>query len=120
MRRRPARSTRTDTPVPYTTLCRARDQRQHGEKRKQAHGNPPKIVYCKINTLGKRAQTKKGGPRRRRPVIVHASAPMPWSPFENAPLGPLRCRFGNRPSGSEEHTSELQYLMRLSYYAFCL
>src|SRR3546814_18164035 len=49
-------------------------------------------------TLGKRAQTKKGGPRRRRPVIVHASAPMPWSPFENAPLCPLRCRFGNRPS----------------------
>src|SRR3546814_17379930 len=23
---------------------------------------------------------------------------MPWSSFENAPLGPLRCRFGNRPS----------------------
>src|SRR3546814_2331200 len=104
------------------------------------------MVYCKINTLGKRAQTKKGGPRRRRPVIVHASAPMPWSPFENAPLGPLRCRFGNRPSAishtdlsgvgrflflglvvdrgglaqrSEEHTYDLQSLMRISFAFFC-
>src|SRR3546814_11087097 len=110
MRRRPARSTRTDTPVPYTTLCRSRDQRQQGEKRKQAHGNPPKIVYCKINTLGKRAQTKKGGARRRRPVIVHASAPLHWSPFENAPLGPLRCRFGNQIGRSACRDRGWQYV----------
>src|SRR3546814_4515644 len=33
---------------------------------------------------------------------------------------PLRCVFSCRPCRSEEHTSELQSLMRISYAVFCL
>src|SRR3546814_4480070 len=37
-------------------------------------------------------------------------------------LGSLHALFGDRPHGvrSEEHTSELQSLMRISYAVFCL
>src|SRR3546814_5080621 len=35
-------------------------------------------------------------------------------------MGPLSDRFGRRPVRSEEHTSELQSLMRISYAVFCL
>src|SRR3546814_12062424 len=71
MRRRPPRSTRTDTLVPYTTLFRS-------------PGSAP--VRC--------------GPRGR--CGRHGAG---------------RCR---RRSRSEEHTSELQSLMRISYAVFCL
>src|SRR3546814_3726290 len=35
-------------------------------------------------------------------------------------LGRLRLQFPNRRGRSEEHTSELQSLMRISYAVFCL
>src|SRR3546814_4065144 len=74
MRRRPPRSTRTDTLFPYTTLFRSMD-RQH---------------LC--------------GHRQGGDDSGH-------------PLHPDRRRLDDR---SEEHTSELQSLMRLSYAVFCL
>src|SRR3546814_9887611 len=36
------------------------------------------------------------------------------------PLDPRADRVGGRPVRSEEHTSELQSLMRISYAVFCL
>src|SRR3546814_10182347 len=90
MRRRPPRSTRTDTLFPYTTLFRS-EQRQH-QDRGDAH-QP-------IMDLG-----ADGGARhavRRRPQ----QRPQ----LEQGQLALAR---------SEEHTSELQSLMRISYAVLC-
>src|SRR3546814_4260156 len=92
MIRRPPRSTRTDTLFPYTTLFRS------GE-------------------LGLTAATASLGTRRAQASLgsfAHHGA----------------LEFGKRPQHlhhhatgrrrSEEHTSELQSLMRISYAVFCL
>src|SRR3546814_3974296 len=93
MIRRPPRSTRTDTLFPYTTLFRS------------------------------------GSPARRRCLDTRC----PYSPrpgeFRPCPLGWSDCQGQDdwRSDGgvdlfprSEEHTSELQSLMRISYAVFCL
>src|SRR3546814_8708242 len=84
MIRRPPRSTRTDTLLPYTTLFRSRP-RDH-----QLHALAEQLVL----------------PRR---------APAPWYA---RPRKIRRAAEGARRS--EEHTSELQSLMRISYAVFCL
>src|SRR3546814_5515050 len=93
MRRRPPRSTRTDTLFPYTTLFRSLTQRQ-----------------------------ASGWTFGRTPITAEYS---------------MRDHLAERPEGSEsvaalkpdgrllffrseEHTSELQSLMRISYAVFCL
>src|SRR3546814_6564555 len=94
MIRRPPRSTRTDTLFPYTTLFRSPGPEG---------GQPPGLRF------GQRLQ---GQPRRR----PRASAGNPQSGRDRA--GPaFRAPEGAR---SEEHTSELQSLMRISYAVFCL
>src|SRR3546814_5588971 len=47
--------------------------------------------------------------------------PPPWSRKRGAP-SPISMRWNSRPATdrSEEHTSELQSLMRISYAVFCL
>src|SRR3546814_1003842 len=80
MIRRPPRSTRTDTLLPFTTLFLSSPCRRPG-------GAPAKNRCC--------ARPMKQGPAARRPL----------SPG---------CR------RSEEHTSELQSLMRISYAVLCL
>src|SRR3546814_7197828 len=99
MIRRPPRSTRTDTLFPYTTLFRSEANNNVGGVRigaNPAHGLAHPRLYA--------------ARRGHRPVD--------------------RCRAGNRRIGrprhrssvyrSEEHTSELQSLMRISYAVFCL
>src|SRR3546814_6343925 len=93
MIRRPPRPTRTDTLFPYTTLFRSR--------RLPRHLRP-----------GDRARRRSGGdPHQpaaaRRPV--HRRDPPPVAGGGGSAL-----------SRSEEHTSELQSLMRISYAVFCL
>src|SRR3546814_10297391 len=81
MIRRQARSTRTDTIFPDTTLVRSVQRRSVDVRRRQADGQcPPRLV-----------EPSGMGDQRR----------------------PARQR-------SEEHTSELQSLMRISYAVFCL
>src|SRR3546814_7967792 len=90
MIRRPPRSTRTDTLFPYTTLFRSYAR---------ASTNP-------IYPQGYRAKHPSGSPK------------MP-----DRCAGPNSLRhFGHRLQEirSEEHTSELQSLMRISYAVFCL
>src|SRR3546814_6732207 len=108
MRRRPPRSTRTDTLFPYTTLFRSAC----------AHRRP--------------APARSG---------FHAATDHSWKHLDQ-----VRRQFGRRtgetdqsfgedpadhvgemisgrrfdPDRSEEHTSELQSLMRISYAVFCL
>src|SRR3546814_5400883 len=92
MMRRPPRSTRTDTLFPYTTLFRSRD-RYPGEDR---------------------------APRRVRPLLHRALVSRSRSQ-NTAPHGLRRAgRSGSLLMRSEEHTSELQSLMRISYAVFCL
>src|SRR3546814_1058372 len=90
MIRRPPRSTRTDTLFPYTTLFRA-----------------PKPVSPDFSA-GRRKETGANGSRgddmNARPLVLLQQA-----------------GFGERVRArSEEHTSELQSLMRISYAVFCL
>src|SRR3546814_9159802 len=92
MIRRPPRSTRTDTLFPYTTLFRSARFGAHFLERPAA---------AAANAAHHGAQRR--GVREGRHQFFH-------SMFDNFPI---RIR-------SEEHTSELQSLMRISYAVFCL
>src|SRR3546814_2785947 len=94
MIRRPPRSTRTDTLFPYTTLFRSRGRRQ-GEGR-----SPWRAVAGRGHL-----RARPGGRQRHR----HCTC----ARMDGCQRRPHRNR-------SEEHTSELQSLMRISYAVFCL
>src|SRR3546814_3214534 len=96
MIRRPPRSTRTDTLFPYTTLFRSC---WSGLSLHPAL-HPP---------------AGEGGPEgRMRALFVQGLIPQP---APSPASGRRRPAFTAR---SEEHTSELQSLMRTSYAVFCL
>src|SRR3546814_3072992 len=101
MIRRPPRSTRTDTLVPYTTLFRS------------DIGAPG----CATSRLPRRYRE---GVRSRRDKISALRARGPQS----LPTGYSCEAFAQHRAAiwkrSEEHTSELQSLMRISYAVFCL
>src|SRR3546814_5691022 len=90
MIRRPPRSTRTDTLFPYTTLFRSDDAAL--------------LAAAKQYTL----------PSGR---VIHWLAPdeMEMLAFTGVLPDPITAAVR-----SEEHTSELQSLMRISYAVFCL
>src|SRR3546814_4685049 len=90
MIRRPPRSTRTDTLFPYTTLFRSGSR-----PRAEARGRG----QIALRAADDRPRPLQGGQR-------YAGAP--------------RRRQVARAGRSEEHTSELQSLMRISYAVFCL
>src|SRR3546814_6939362 len=118
MRRRPPRSTRTDTLCPYTTLFRSRSpppappglggwrsligERQarpeNARLTKLLRGNSESIIQCScrgsVDLVEEIACENAGG----NALVAERVAPM----------------------RSEEHTSELQSLMRNSYAVFCL
>src|SRR3546814_8059806 len=100
MIRRPPRSTRTDTLFPYTTLFRSC---AHSDR----HRDPP----------------SPASPARHRAArVIARSPPCPAAlPRRSVTGGSRGNRYRRRaPSRSEEHTSELQSLMRISYAVFCL
>src|SRR3546814_3122575 len=65
---------------------------------------------------GRRA--REGGPQARH--VRRAEAVGRAAEGRGARAGPCRSRPGPRLCRSEEHTSELQSLMRISYAVFCL
>src|SRR3546814_5277345 len=98
MIRRPPRSTRTDTLFPYTTLFRSAFSRCKLEmwiasQLQKYFGHSPKLFILSIMFLG-----------------LFLSM---WISNHTAPVLCISIR-------SEEHTSELQSLMRISYAVFCL
>src|SRR3546814_1929485 len=103
MLRRPPRSTRTDTLCPYTTLFRsgaARDDRG----RQRADGDF--AAACAL---------ARGDPRADRDQLRERRLAPP------RPRGDqCRTHRGAAVRQIEEHTSELQSLMRISYAVFCL
>src|SRR3546814_4173604 len=93
MIRRPPRSTRTDTLFPYTTLFRSAGCTRRGEMKWSSPAKP-------------RLAARRGGPSRERRPLPHRGRGQKIGAAAQA--------------RSEEHTSELQSLMRISYAVFCL
>src|SRR3546814_1784914 len=90
MIRSPPRSTRTDTLFPYTTLFRS----------PRDHHVPVRYREVRLETAAAQLSALRAGDRDY--VFLR------------------RGGFQTRPPRSEEHTSELQSLMRISYAVFCL
>src|SRR3546814_7256575 len=125
MRRRPPRSTRTDTLFPYTTLFRSDDPHALGLQRQR-------------HPCGKTTTTD----RDQRHVRRQRGQLQPDRALARDHIGIIECRqqavavlrgqFGGKAPGvveavamqadrrSEEHTSELQSLMRNSYAVYSL
>src|SRR3546814_3599199 len=94
MIRRPPRSTRTDTLFPYTTLFRSR--------------------FCRSSISRLRTCLLSAGcaTSRMAAALVKLPNSATWMKYSS-----WRRSMVDR---SEEHTSELQSLMRISYAVFCL
>src|SRR3546814_9259535 len=109
MRRRPPRATRTDTRFPYTTLFRS--GRGAAEDRHlqalQARG-----LAEGADGMG---ESQRGGHGPQHPCDHRQER---GDRFLSAPSCDGRCM--TTTARSEEHTSELQSLMRISYAVFCL
>src|SRR3546814_1272119 len=113
MIRRPPRSRRTDTLFPYTTLFRSPGMNEAIVKWLRALATETRDFY---EGLDHRQRTGRGNHRYWAGLGVAAAggaagdrALFDW--------GLESYRIGVR---SEEHTSELQSLMRISYAVFCL
>src|SRR3546814_10865850 len=115
MLRPPPRSTRTDTLLPSTTLFQSRprgcrgtairgDRCSCGSRRPESRSAA--FVSLDSSFRGRTALYGYTGAMQRKPT---------W-------LVGLSTAWGEREEGrrSEEHTSELQSLMRISYAVFCL
>src|SRR3546814_9935732 len=100
MIRRPPRSTRTDTLFPYTTLFRSSSSRLCTEMR-------PLEFTCNCHLPS---------PSPSPPLMPRWGLPCSNSTASNW-IDDSPDRLSVR---SEEHTSELQSLMRISYAVFCL
>src|SRR3546814_3070377 len=113
MIRRPPRSTRTDTLFPYTTLFRSDSKRT--ERQGNAFMHLPARHAHKLQAAA--AQIADDAVRARNPRN-HAAGGCGRLGIPTQNLYPqARCTLDPR---SEEHTSELQSLMRISYAVFCL
>src|SRR3546814_3692471 len=103
MIRRPPRSTRTDTLFPYPTLFRSPEQCL--------------VAHDELDLPAGVARLKfdggHGGQNGLRDIIAHLG---------HGGFHRLRIGIGHpgHKDRSEEHTSELQSLMRISYAVFCL
>src|SRR3546814_6879961 len=123
MIRRPPESTRTDTLVPYTTLFRSAvgdERHQDQQARAEAEPAPPALpglpasewILTHLLLL----------PAQRLDFAHHAEADPPVGAVHARGRAPRRARLGRRAGPgatahhprprSEEHTSELQSLMR--------
>src|SRR3546814_5550045 len=136
--RRPTRSTRTDTLVPYASLFRSPNSVVRTpeeavilasivEKETALAAERPRIAAVFSNRLraGMRLESDpttvygitKGRPLGRgirRSELAQRTA---WNTYQIDGLPPTPIA---NPGRSEEHTSELQSLMRTSYAVFCL
>src|SRR3546814_4252064 len=106
MRRRPPRSTRTDTLLPYTTLFRS-------DPRQPDNGMFGCDVLAMCGDRDGAANRRRVHDRTAAPRFLHRCDLM-FHAMKNAEHVDIQ---GSR---SEEHTSELQSLMRISYAVFCL
>src|SRR3546814_3968687 len=115
MLRRPPRSTRTDTLFPYTTLFRSRFAAAAAVQ-DQCNSQQASDLIRIATSSRKLAQIRRCVVRSNPNRCCHRKPPSARNVESDFhPLGNPR-----RESRSEEHTSELQSLMRISYAVFCL
>src|SRR3546814_4360809 len=110
MLRRPPRSTRTDTRFPYTTLFRSR-------------GAPVRQLPYPVQVFAGSTYSPIGPTVNSHWAFTPATdAPTLGTAFPAPRGGTAITVLGVIPAlgRSEEHTSELQSLMRISYSVFCL
>src|SRR3546814_10322015 len=131
MRRRPTRSTRTVTLFPYTTLFRSPEAVLRSFTLEPltvvAHEVPKapcRVVPSEVDERGISARQSDRAPsidllgfalgceHQRAGIVIETVAV--------APVGNRGARMLKHAARSEEHTSELQSLMRSSYAVFCL
>src|SRR3546814_7771432 len=134
MRRRPPRSTRTDTLCPYTTLLRSGLERvelqlalAHDLRRLRGpveeHRHQPAVLELgarvphRCAALHQHVAPGTAGGHEPEVVTVTGQAGA-LQGITGQDLGAIFEHF--RGDRSEEHTSELQSLMRISYAGFCL
>src|SRR3546814_1606691 len=97
MLRRPPRSTRTDTLLPYTTLFRSVARHHIAAVQDPAVRAGGRLGEARPRARAELRLRSAGRERRHRPHDRRRTL-----------------------ARSEEHTSELQSLMRISYAVFCL
>src|SRR3546814_5702717 len=102
MIRRPPRSTRTDTLFPYTTLFRSRFLICDIFNGQLDFRKPGGTDVINDTATGIRTRIGTGGLRYGAAYYPHLETTLSYQ------------------YRSEEHTSELQSLMRISYAVFCL
>src|SRR3546814_1620877 len=98
MIRQPPRSTRTDTLFPYTTLFRSPLEPMGAGR----HDDGVRLGFAQLRPVENLAQFVAG---EIAEIVERLDALLAER---------------NHESRSEEHTSELQSLMRISYAVFCL
>src|SRR3546814_1144020 len=111
MIRRPPRSTRTDTLFPYTTLFRSMALEKLPDKAEQRWMLLAPVIR---DRKGEHAQVFE---QLRAQGFVRVRVDGELYEIDAVPPLALRVKHMIR---SEEHTSELQSLMRISYAVFCL
>src|SRR3546814_5690275 len=104
MIRRPPRATRTDTRFPYTTPFRSGQQGARVLPR-----------YPRRQARRRTARPRRGADREEGRAVRPEGIPRPL-----CRRAPRIDRAQEQIERSEEHTSELQSLMRISYAVFCL
>src|SRR3546814_2227384 len=110
MTRRPPRSTRTNTCIPYPALFRSALRARGGHPRPVDHVRIESRLLIHL-TLEQRPVSRPDDAIRDLPA--RAPPAVGVGPIPRRLRSQLRVR-------SDEHTSELQSLMRISYAVFCL
>src|SRR3546814_1724157 len=125
MIRRPPRSTRTDTLFPYTTLFRS--PFREGQAVKSVLRLFASLALLLSATAASAHGDEKHEDEATRPAVTAAVPAQPGADVEA--MGSAAVSNETTQSHddeqvdsnrSEEHTSELQSLMRISYAVFCL
>src|SRR3546814_2867103 len=137
---RPPRSTRTDTLFPYTTLFRSRQLRRYGgapdlvlagsdfleayEKELRAKGNYTDTGWANKGRIDASMDdvSFKGVAFQYDPTLDDLGREKYAYVLDTKTIFPKQIEGENmkRHNRSEEHTSDLQSLMRNSYAVFCL
>src|SRR3546814_9896486 len=112
MKRRPPISTRTDTLFPYTTLFRS------GRKKINQYTRYGTVFLCAMQGYFIAVGLESWGASQGASAVIDPGWTFRFTTVVNLVCGSMFLMWiGER---SEEHTSELQSLMRISYAVFCL
>src|SRR3546814_6041609 len=111
MERRTPRSKRTETPLPYPSLFRSHDVRNELQAAtfRLRERSRLRLLVSRRGSIAIEVREYRTWPQAIMQVAI-----VP----RNAPAADAR--LAHKTTRSEEHTSELQSLMRISYAVFCL